>query len=165
MKVIEPYNIHLIVYDFDGVMTDNRAIVMQDGTEAVVVNRADGLGVDFIRKAGIPQLILSTESNPVVQARGEKLKIDVVQNCGNKKEALIRICAEKGYDLSKVVFIGNDLNDLEVMKIVGYPVAPSDAHPSVLEIALFVTEAKGGEGVVRELADIIIKAMPQNCRK
>ena len=154
--MIDYTNIHLIVYDFDGIMTDNRAIVLQDGTEAVTVNRADGLGVDYLRKAGIPQLILSTESNPVVQARGRKLKIDVVQNCGNKKEALIEICSENGYDISKVVFIGNDLNDLEVMKIVGYPVAPADAHPSVLEIALFVTEAKGGEGVIREFAEKIL---------
>ena len=155
MKVIEPYNIHLIVYDFDGVMTDNRAIVMQDGTEAVVVNRADGLGVDFIRKAGIPQLILSTESNPVVQARGRKLKIDVVQNCGNKKEALIEICSENGYDISKVVFIGNDLNDLEVMKIAGFTFCPSDAHNNIINITDHILKAKGGDGVVRELLDLL----------
>ena len=154
--MFENKNIDLIVYDFDGVMTNNRAIVMQDGTEAVIVNRADGLSVDYIRKKNIPQMILSTESNPVVKARAKKLKIDVVQNCGDKREALRKVCEEKGYDLSKVVFVGNDLNDLEAMKIVGYPVAPADAHPFVLEIATLVTKAKGGEGVVRELADKIL---------
>lgn len=153
---INKNDIDLIIYDFDGVMTDNHVIVSQDGTEAVIVNRADGLGVDYLRKAGIPQMILSTESNPVVQARAKKLKIDMINNCGNKKEALLRICEKNGYDLSKVVFVGNDLNDLEAMKIVGYPVAPANAHSDILDIAVFVTKAKGGEGVVRELADIIL---------
>ena len=153
---IDRIDIDLIIYDFDGVMTDNRVIVSQDGTEAVIVNRADGLGVDYLRNESIPQMILSTESNPVVRARAKKLKIDVVQNCGNKKEALHKVCEEKGYDLSKVIFVGNDLNDLEAMKTVGYPVAPADAHPLVLEIATLVTKAKGGEGVVRELADKIL---------
>lgn len=149
-------DIDLIIYDFDGVMTDNRAIVMQDGTEAVIVNRADGLSVDYIRKKNIPQMILSTESNPVVKARAKKLKIDVIQNCDNKKTALLKLCKEKGYDLAKVVYVGNDLNDIEAMKIVGYPIAPADAHPDIIDIASFVTKAKGGEGVVRELADKIL---------
>ena len=101
-------------------------------------------------------MILNTESNSVVQARAKKLKIDVVQNCGDKEEKLRKICKEKGYDLSKVIFVGNDLNDLEAMKIVGYPVAPADAHPYILDIAVLVTKTKGGEGVVRELADTIL---------
>jgi len=150
-------SIDLIVYDFDGVMTDNRAIVLQDGTEAVIVNRADGLGVDFLRNQGIPQMILSTESNPVVQARANKLKLDVVHNCSDKKEALLKIAEENGHDLSKVIFVGNDLNDLEAMKIVGYPIAPADAHPEIIAIARFITKAKGGEGVVRELAEVILQ--------
>ena len=155
-------NIHLIVYDFDGVMTNNRVMVSQDGTESVTVNRADGLGVDYLRREGIPQMILSTESNPVVQARAKKLKIDVIQNCGNKKEALHKVCEEKGYDLAKIVFVGNDLNDMEAMKIVGYPVAPADAHSEILDIAVLVTKAKGGGGVVRELADTILNYKKKN---
>ena len=69
---------------------------------------------------------------------------------------LINICKEKGYDLSKVIFVGNDLNDLEVMKIVGYPIAPLDAHQKILDIAILVTLVKGGDGVIRELADNIL---------
>ena len=161
--MFENKNIDLIVYDFDGVMTNNRAIVFQDGTEAVMVNRADGLGVDYIRRAGISQMILSTESNPVVQARAKKLNIEVIQNCDNKKEALQKICKDKGLDLSKVVFVGNDLNDMEVMKIVGYTVAPTDAHPDVLNIAVFITKAKGGDGVVRELAEKIVNLYALRC--
>ena len=146
-------DIDLIVYDFDGVMTDNRVIVFQDGTEAVIVNRADGLGVDSFRGLGIPQLILSTETNPVVKARAAKLRIEVIASCKNKKNALENYCIQNGYDLNRVLYIGNDLNDLEVMQIVGFPVAPADAHPKIKKIAKLITEAKGGEGVIKELSD------------
>jgi len=147
--------IDLIVYDFDGVMTDNRVIVFQDSTEAVVVNRADGLGVDRLRAGGIPQLILSTETNPIVKARAAKLGIEVIASCNDKKHALMNYCEQNDYDLQKVLYVGNDLNDLEVMKIVGFPVAPADAHPEINSLAKLITKAKGGEGVVRELSDII----------
>ena len=148
-------DIDLIVYDFDGVMTDNRVIVFQDGTEAVIVNRADGLGVDRFRSLGIPQLILSTETNPVVKARATKLDLEVIASCKDKKTALENYCAQKGYDLTRVIYIGNDLNDLQVMKIVGFPIAPSDAHPEIKKIAKLTTEAKGGDGVVKELSGYV----------
>jgi 3-deoxy-D-manno-octulosonate 8-phosphate phosphatase (KDO 8-P phosphatase) len=148
------YNdIDLIVYDFDGVMTDNRVLVFQDGMEAVIVNRADGLGVDRFRSHSIPQLILSTETNPVVKARAAKLRLEVIASCKDKKNALENYCAQNGYDLKKVMYIGNDLNDLEVMKIVGFPVAPADAHLKIKRVAILITEAKGGEGVVKEVSD------------
>lgn len=149
-------DIDLIVYDFDGVMTDNRVIVLQDGTEAVIVNRADGLAVDSFRDLGIPQLILSTETNSVVKARAAKLRIEVIASCKDKRHALKSYCTENHYDLNKVMYIGNDLNDLEVMKIVGFPVAPADAHPKIKKIAKLITEAKGGEGVVKDLFDYLI---------
>jgi YrbI family 3-deoxy-D-manno-octulosonate 8-phosphate phosphatase len=149
-------NIDLIVYDFDGVMTDNRVIVFQDGAEAVVVNRADGLGVDLIRSLRIPQLILTTESNPVVKARALKLRLEVIASCKDKKNAVRHYCKRNDYKLRKVVYVGNDLNDLEVMKIVGFPVAPADAHPMIKAAAKLITKAKGGEGVIRELSGLVI---------
>ena len=149
-------NIDLIVYDFDGVMTDNRVIIFQDGTEAVIVNRADGLGIDHFRSLDIPQLILSTETNPVVNARAAKLHLEVIASCKDKKIALENYCAQKDYDLNRVMYIGNDLNDLEVMKIVGFPIAPADAHPKIKKIAKLITKAKGGEGVVKELSDYFL---------
>lgn len=148
-------DIDLIVYDFDGVMTDNRVIVLQDGTEAVIVSRADGLGVDRIRQRGIHQLILSTETNPVVKARAGKLGLEVIGSCENKKNALENYCVQNKLNLAKVLYVGNDINDLEVMRIVGYPIAPADAHPDIVKLACLVTKSKGGEGVVRELADLI----------
>lgn len=150
------HDIDLIVYDFDGVMTDNRVIIFQDGTEAVIVNRADGLGVDRFRNLDIPQLILSTETNPVVKARAAKLHLEVIASCKDKKIALENYCAQKGYDLNRVMYIGNDLNDLEVMKSVGFPIAPADAHPKIKKIAKLITGAKGGDGVIKELSDYLI---------
>ncbi len=149
--------IDLMVYDFDGVMTDNRVIVTQDGTEAIVANRADGLGVDRLRALNIPQIILTTETNPVVKARASKLGLEVIAGCQDKKSALITYCQQQGYQLARVVYVGNDLNDLEVMKIVGFPVAPADAYPEVKSVARLVTRAKGGEGVIKELAERLVR--------
>lgn len=149
-------DIQLIVYDFDGVMTDNRVIVFQDGSEAVVVNRADGLGVDRLRAKGISQLILSTEINPVVKARAAKLGLEVIASCKDKKIALKEYCDQNNYNLQKVVYVGNDLNDLEIMKIVGFSIAPADAHPKIKVVVKLITTTKGGEGVIREIAQIIL---------
>jgi YrbI family 3-deoxy-D-manno-octulosonate 8-phosphate phosphatase len=151
----QTHDIDLIVYDFDGVMTDNRVLVFQDGTEAVMVNRADGLGVSMIRALGIPQLILSTETNPVVKARADKLQLEVIAPCADKKRTLKEYCEQKGYLLSRVMYVGNDLNDREAMKMAGFPIAPADAHPVIQSHAKLVTKAKGGEGVIRELSDLL----------
>lgn len=153
---IKKEDVDLIVYDFDGVMTDNRAFVFQDGTEAVMVSRADGLGVNRIRSAEIPQLILSTETNPVVRARAAKLRLEVISSCKNKRETLIEYCRENCYSLERTVFIGNDLNDLPVMGAVGYPISPADGHPDVLAIAKAVTSVKGGDGVIKEFSEKIM---------
>jgi 3-deoxy-D-manno-octulosonate 8-phosphate phosphatase (KDO 8-P phosphatase) len=142
--------VSLVVYDFDGVMTDNRVLVDETGREAVMVNRSDGLAVSMMRALGIPQVILSTETNPVVAARAGKLRLPVVQGLADKVPALEGYAAEHGYDLAATVYIGNDMNDLEAMRRVGMPIAPADAHPLIRALAVFVTRARGGEGVVRE---------------
>lgn len=148
-------DIDLIVYDFDGVMTDNKVILSEDGKESISANRSDGLAVGFIKKMKIPQIILSTEKNQVVKRRAEKLDMEVINACSDKKQTIEKYCSDKGYNLEKVVFVGNDINDLDAMKSVGYPVAPSDACSQVMEIAKIVTAAKGGYGVIRELFECI----------
>ena len=146
-------NIKLIVYDFDGVMTDNRAIVSEDGKEFVMVCRADGLGVNLIKEIGLPQMILSTETNSVVEARARKLDIPVIQGVDDKKTALLNYCKDNNYNPSGILYVGNDVNDEGVMKAVGYSVATADAHHSIKSLAKLVLSTKGGRGVVRELAD------------
>ena len=147
----------LIVYDFDGVMTDNKLYVDQSGNEFVQVTRADGLGVAEIKKLGIEQIIISTEKNPVVSVRADKLGIICLQGIENKKFALLDYCKQNKIELKNVTYVGNDINDKEVMGIVGTTLCPSDAHASIKEISDKVIKTQGGDGVIRELLDIILK--------
>lgn len=149
--------IHLIVYDFDGVMTDNRVILREDGLESVVVNRADGLAVELIKKMGIQQIILSKEKNNVVIRRAKKLNIPVLRGIDNKKDVLSRYCKKNSIALKNVVYVGNDVNDVEVMNIVGYPFCPRDAYPEAMAAAKFVIPVNGGDGVIRDLLNYIEK--------
>ena len=147
--------INLIVYDFDGVMTNNKLYLDQDGREMVQVNRADGLGIAEIQKLGIEQIIISTETNPVVSARANKLGIPCLQGINNKKEALKDYCGKKDIDLNNVAFVGNDINDKEAMKAVGLTFCPADAHESIKAISDHILGTKGGEGIIRELFDFL----------
>jgi len=155
--VILIFKIRLIVYDFDGVMTDNKLYIDQNGKETVQVNRADGLGVAEIKKLGIEQIIISTEENPVVSARASKLCIPCLQGIKNKKMALIDYCKENDCDLKNVAYVGNDINDQDVMRNVGITFCPADAHDSIKAISDRVLKTKGGHGVIRELLDLIIE--------
>ena len=154
---IKKKDLDLLVYDFDGVLTDNKVLVFDDGTEAVWCNRADGLAIHYLKKAGIPQLILSMETNPVVATRAKKLGIPVLSGIEEKKIVLEKYCREKNYALSRTLYVGNDINDLETMQLVQYPIAPQDAHPRVKRIAKYITAVKGGDGVIKEIFDKLIQ--------
>jgi YrbI family 3-deoxy-D-manno-octulosonate 8-phosphate phosphatase len=136
-------------------MTDNKATVDEFGNESVKVNRADGLAISRINSMGIQQMILSTEKNRVVQKRAAKLGLPCLSGMDNKKEALKEYLEKNNIDKDKVIFVGNDINDLAVMNYVGYTVAPSDAHKEIKEIAKAITKSRGGNGVIRELLDMI----------
>lgn len=144
----------LIAFDFDGVFTDNLVWVSQDGTESVSCWRGDGLGLRKLDRLGIASLILSTETNPVVAARGRKLGLRCVQACEDKLATLKEIAAEHQVDLSEVAFVGNDINDLECLKSVGFPIVVRDAHPSVVPYGFYQTQIVGGRGAVREICDL-----------
>ena len=148
-------SIKLLVYDFDGVMTDNKVFVDQYGNEMVQVSRADGLGIAEIRKLGIQQMILSTETNTVVSARAKKLDLFCLQGVDNKAHALTEYCNVHQISLSDVAYVGNDINDLEVMKLVGTTFCPADAYTSIKEISQCILVTKGGEGVSREILDLL----------
>ena len=147
--------IKLFIYDFDGVMTNNKVYIDSTGNEIVQVNRSDGLGVAEIKKLGYEQLIISSEKNSVVSARAEKLNIPYVQGVSNKKRELITHCKINKLMLKNVAFIGNDLNDYEAMIISGYSFCPADAHVDIIRISKHKLTSKGGQGVVRELLDLI----------
>ena len=149
-------NIDLLILDFDGVLTDNRVYVTQDGQEAVACHRGDGWGIGLLKNAGLEIIILSTETNPVVSARAKKLGVECIQGCSDKAEATREIIAKKELDFTKVMYVGNDTNDSEAMALVGHAVAPADSHPEIIEVAKTITKARGGYGVVRELADLLL---------
>ena len=144
-------DISCIFYDFDGVMTDNRVLVDQNGMEYVYVNRSDGLGVAALKAAGVTQVIISTEVNPVVERRAEKLGIPVVHGVKDKGETVKNYCAEHGIDASRAVFMGNDINDIPAFMAVGFKVCPADAEPEVKDKADWISSCKGGYGAVRDL--------------
>ena len=150
-------NISLLVMDFDGVLTDNRVFVMEDGKEAVVCDRSDGMGLSLLREHGLDAIILSKEQNPVVSVRGEKLKLTVYQGIDEKLEVLKRIIYEKGVGLENVIYVGNDINDLACMKNTGISVAVADAYPEVKKQANILLNHNGGQGAIREVCELIIK--------
>lgn len=145
-----------VVTDFDGVHTDDTVHVDQNGVESVTVSRSDGMGVGMLRAAGIPFLILSTEANPVVTARARKLGVDVRQAAADKAAVLREWAAEHGVPLSRIAYLGNDVNDLACLDLVGWPVAVPDAHPLVLSAARVVLDRPGGAGAVRDLAERVL---------
>ena len=151
-----PEPIALIVFDFDGVMTDNRAFVDQNGIEMVAVSRSDGMGIAALQAAGIPMVVLSSEENPVVAARCRKLNLPVLHGLKDKKLALIDLLEKRQLNPDQVVYLGNDVNDLACFPVVGCAVVVADAHPDVLRSADLVLTQKGGFGAVRELCDMIL---------
>ncbi len=153
--------IRALVLDFDGVMTDNRAIVDQNGREAVLVYRGDGLGISQLVQAGILVYVISTEQNPVVAARCSKLGIPYIQGQADKLAPLQQLARQHGLTSEQLAYVGNDVNDLACMHWVGLPIAVADAIPEVREAAVWVTQAKGGFGAVREIADEFLKHTAQ----
>ncbi|MFJ3627224.1 cytidylyltransferase domain-containing protein [Streptomyces albidoflavus] len=151
-----PGDVDAVVLDFDGTQTDDTVQIDAEGRERVSVHRGDGLGIAALRDAGIPLLILSTEQNPVVTARARKLRIPVLHGVDRKDEALKQWCDEQGVDPARVLYAGNDANDLPCFALAGWPVAVASAHEPVRRAARAVTTAPGGRGAVREIASWLL---------
>ena len=149
--------VRLALFDFDGVFTDNRVYVFEDGREAVRCTRLDGLGLRKLEASGIEAMIVSTEVNKVVQARADKLKISCVHGTENKVAVAEQACGERGLSFEEVAFVGNDINDLPLLSVVGLPIVVRDAHPDVLGVAHYQTRWLGGQGAVREVCDLFAR--------
>ncbi len=145
--------IDAFVFDFDGVLTNNIVHLDQDGRELVSCSRADGLAFDVLRTLNKPALILSTEKNPVVSERAKKLKVNVLQGVSNKVDAIHELVKAKGFNIEKIFYVGNDLNDYRAMKLCKYTACPKDSHMKVKQIAKVILKSRGGNGVVRELLE------------
>lgn len=151
-------DIDLVVFDFDGVMTDNSVVTKSDGSETVTCNRGDGLGIAALRKAGISMFVLSTEEHPVVAARCKKLQLPCYKGVPNKAKFLEDYMRKENINPARVAYVGNDANDLQCLHLVGLPVVVADAHESVLPAARIILSLPGGHGAVREFCDKLLAA-------
>jgi len=149
--------IELFVFDFDGVLTNNLVYLDQSGNELVSCSRSDGLAFDLLRKLNKDVRIISTETNPVVKARADKLKVVVLQGVENKSELLKKVAQDEGFKLDKVCYVGNDINDYFAMKLCGLKVCPADSHKKIIEVSDVVLNTRGGKGVVRELIEDVFQ--------
>ena len=156
-KKISLKDLDILFFDFDGVLTDNKVYLDQNGSEIVSCSRSDGMAFVLLNKIKKKTYIISSETNKIVAARAKKLKIPVLYGVKNKSQVIKKLSKEKKFNLKRTLYTGNDLNDFEAMKLCGYSACPSDSHKEIKKIATFVLDAKGGSGVVRELLEKIFK--------
>lgn len=151
-------SVELIAFDFDGVFTDNMVYVTQDGIESVRCWRSDGLGLARLRSVGVQAFIISTEANPVVTARANKLKLPCKQDVEDKAKTILDTCRDLGIAPGQTMFVGNDINDIPAFQSIGVPVAVADAYPEVDPYVIYRTNKPGGYGAVREICDLVFFA-------
>jgi N-acylneuraminate cytidylyltransferase len=151
-----PSKVSMLVFDFDGVFTDNRVWVNEEGKEQVASNRSDGLGIMMLLKSGVKAAVISLETNPVVARRCEKLGLPYRAGVENKADVLREVVSQNNADMGGVVYVGNDTNDLPCFPLVACAVAVADSHPKVLRQADLRLNHKGGHGAVREICDLVI---------
>ncbi len=165
-EVVDPANLRrafparprFLVMDFDGVFTDNRVIVDENGVESVRADRSDGLGFGLLNaQTPVECMIISKERNLVVAQRAKKLGIPVLQAIDDKATALRDEMRKRGMRAEETIFVGNDVNDLPTLDVAGYFVAPADSHPEVIRRADLILTKKGGRGALRELCDMLIR--------
>lgn len=148
-------SLRMLVFDFDGVMTDNRVYVDENGREHVACSRFEGFGLDRLRALDVQMCIISTEVNPIVMHRAKKLKLPVEHGVKDKLLILERFSGEFGVPLDLAAYMGNDVNDIAALEAAGTAIVVGDAHPAVTGHADYVTERPGGYGAVREVCDLI----------
>jgi len=145
--------------DVDGVLTDAGMYYTESGDELKKFTTRDGMGIKMLQAAGVVTAFITREKTTIVERRGQKLAVPEVHQGVDDKLAVLTTLAKKyGLSLDQVAYIGDDVNDLEALRAVGFSAAPADAMPSVLKAVLYVCKKKGGEGAVRELADLILAA-------
>jgi len=151
--------VKLLVLDVDGVLTDGRIILDNEGNEYKAFHVRDGHGIKMLIRAGIPVALITGRHSKVVDRRAHELGItEVFQKCFNKASAYRSLIAKYSLADSDVAYIGDDIVDAPLMTKVGLPIAVSDADREMKKYALFVTKQRGGRGAVREVTDFILKS-------
>ncbi len=154
--------IKLFAMDFDGIHTDGCVLTDQNGVESVFSSRIDGMGLELVRRRTDIQLrVISREVNPVVAARCQKLEIpceQAVMTGEGKLQILQRIMRELGIAQEEVLYMGDDVNDLAILRFVGLPITVPKGHQSVKAVCKYTTIAPGGDGAIREVCELILQA-------
>ncbi|HOX36438.1 MAG TPA: HAD hydrolase family protein [Candidatus Brocadiia bacterium] len=154
-----PENVKLVISDVDGVLTDGTVVYTEGGEQIMTFCVADGAGSAYLARAGIPVALMSGRNcRPVVHRAREMGIREVRMGLESKTETLDEILKEFGVGSDEVCYIGDDFKDVPAMRRVGFPVAVADARPEVKKVAAWVTEARGGRGALREVAERILRA-------
>lgn len=149
--------IKLVVTDADGVLTDGGMYYSKNGEELKKFNTKDGMAVELLGKANIGTIIVTRENSETVQQRGKKIKVlETIIGAHEKEKLLDPICQKYKVSPDEIAYVGDDVNDLSIMKRVGVSCAPLDSVETVKKIVDYVCEKKGGEGVLREVSEIIL---------
>jgi 3-deoxy-D-manno-octulosonate 8-phosphate phosphatase (KDO 8-P phosphatase) len=150
-------DIKAVALDVDGVLTDGTFIWGQNGEEFKQFSFYDVMGISLASKAGLIFVLISGENNNLIDRFAEKMKIvDISKGCKDKVSALISFSKKNNLDLKQICFMGDDINDIAAMELVGLSAAPANAHDSVKEKVDIITKNSGGNGAVRELLDLIL---------
>ena len=146
-----------IFFDFDGVLTNNKVLVDQNGIESVQCNRSDGIAFEIFKKLSLNILIISSEKNNVVKKRANKLKVRSINGVKNKSDFLRKYVKDKNINFKNTMYVGNDINDFHAMKLCGYTACPNDSHKEIKKISTFHLKLNGGEGIAREVLEDIFQ--------
>ena len=150
--------IRLVVFDFDGVFSDNRVWTNERGEESVACFRGDSLGLRRLDEVGVEYVVITQETNEAVPARARKIRIDCICGIEDKLAVLLQEVERRGVTLAETAYVGNDANDAACLAAVGLPVVPADAWQEVVPLASLVLSRPGGYGCVRELCDAVWSA-------
>lgn len=151
--------IKLLLMDCDGVLTDGRLWLLENGDEHKSFNTQDGLGLSLLHRAGLKSGIISGRRSQAVIRRADELGIEFVRQGDLRKvEAFEQVLRQAGVDENEVAFVGDDLTDIPIMQRAELAVAVADAVAEARSVAHYVTQAKGGRGAVREVIEIILKS-------
>ena len=151
--------IKILVMDVDGTLTNGKVFYSKNGEELKQFSIRDGMGIELLRRADIQTGIITSENSPIVTARAAKLKIEhVILGSRNKKKDFEQLADDLKLELNEIAYIGDDINDIQVLQIAGLAACPKDSVKKVKEISDYICKAEGGDGAIRELAEMILKS-------
>jgi len=149
-------NVQLVATDVDGVLTDGSMYYSDKGEELKKFHTRDGMAVELLRKQKLPTILITKEKSKIASIRATKIKAKIYSGIQKKESLVPKLCKQFNVKPENIAYIGDDINDYNIMKLVGLAIAPSDAVTAIKEIAHYTCNAKGGKGVLRETAELII---------